>query len=71
MARAGAQAAAETAGPTHASLKALLENACWPCYCFRHDHRQPSGFSIAFAVMAVAIAEYVMWILEQNGWVNP
>jgi hypothetical protein len=28
-------------------------------------------FSIAFAVMAVAIAEYVMWILEQNGWTNP
>jgi len=22
-------------------------------------------------VMAVAIAEYVMWILEQNGWINP
>ena len=28
-------------------------------------------FSIAFAVLAVAVAEYVMWILEQNGWTNP
>jgi hypothetical protein len=27
--------------------------------------------SIAFAVLTVAIAEYVMWILEQKGWINP
>jgi hypothetical protein len=28
-------------------------------------------FSVAFAVCAVAAAEYVMWILEQNGWISP
>jgi hypothetical protein len=28
-------------------------------------------FSIAFALMAVAIGQYVMWILEQNGWIKP
>jgi hypothetical protein len=36
--------AQETAGLTHASLKALLENACWPCYRFRHEHPQTSSF---------------------------
>jgi hypothetical protein len=30
-----------------------------------------AAFSIAFAVMAVAIADYVMWILEQKGWIGP
>jgi hypothetical protein len=30
-----------------------------------------AAFSIAFAVLTVAIAEYVMWILEQKGWLNP
>jgi hypothetical protein len=28
-------------------------------------------FSIAFAVAAVAIAEFTVWLLEQNGWINP
>jgi hypothetical protein len=27
-------------------------------------------FSIAVAVTAVAAAEYAMWLLEQNGWIN-
>lgn len=30
-----------------------------------------AAFSIAFAVLAVAIAEYVIWILEQKGWISP
>jgi len=29
------------------------------------------AFSIAFAAVAVAVAEYIAWILEQNGWINP
>jgi hypothetical protein len=28
-------------------------------------------FSIAFAVAAVAVAEFTAWLLEQNGWINP
>ena len=28
-------------------------------------------FSVAFAVCAVAAAEYAMWLLEQNGWIRP
>jgi hypothetical protein len=28
-------------------------------------------FSIVFAVAAVAIAEFTVGLLEQNGWVNP
>jgi hypothetical protein len=30
-----------------------------------------AAFSIAFAILAVAVAEYVVWILEQNGRLNP
>jgi hypothetical protein len=30
-----------------------------------------AAFSIAFAILTVAIAEYVIWILEQKGWLNP
>jgi hypothetical protein len=30
-----------------------------------------AAFSIAFAVLAVAIAEYVIWILEQKGGISP
>jgi hypothetical protein len=29
------------------------------------------AFSVAFAVVAVAVAEYAAWLLEQNGWINP
>jgi hypothetical protein len=29
------------------------------------------AFSIAVAVLAVAVAEYVMWIFEQNGGIGP
>jgi hypothetical protein len=29
-----------------------------------------AAFSIAVAVLAVAVAEYVMWILEQNGGIS-
>jgi hypothetical protein len=29
------------------------------------------AFSIAFAAVVVAVAEYIAWILEQNGWINP
>lgn len=28
-------------------------------------------FSIALAIITVAFADYVMWIVEQNGWINP
>jgi hypothetical protein len=28
-------------------------------------------FSIAFAVAAVAIAEFTAWLLEQNAWISP
>jgi hypothetical protein len=27
--------------------------------------------AIAFAVLAVAVAKYGMWIVEQKGWLNP
>jgi hypothetical protein len=30
-----------------------------------------AAFSIAVAVLAVAVAEYVMWILERNGGISP
>jgi hypothetical protein len=30
-----------------------------------------AAFSIAVAVLAVAVAKYVMWILEQNGGISP
>jgi hypothetical protein len=72
MAGTRAQAAAqETTGLTHASLKALLGNACPPCYRFGVTFLKQAVFSIAFAVTAVAVAEYVVWLLEQNGWINP
>jgi hypothetical protein len=29
------------------------------------------AFSIAFAVAAVTVYEYAMWLLEQNGWISP
>jgi hypothetical protein len=30
-----------------------------------------AAFSIAFAVLAVAVVKYGMWILEQKGWISP
>jgi hypothetical protein len=27
------------------------------------------AFSLAFAVAAVAVAEFTIWLLEQNGWI--
>jgi hypothetical protein len=30
-----------------------------------------AAFSIAFAVLMVALAKYAMWILEQKGWISP
>jgi hypothetical protein len=52
-------------------LKALLGNACPPCYRFGVTILKQAVFSVAFAVTAVAVAEYVVWLLEQNGWINP
>jgi hypothetical protein len=28
-----------------------------------------AAFFIAFAVLAVAVAEFSIWLLEQNGWI--
>jgi hypothetical protein len=42
-----------------------------PCYRFCMSILKQAAFSIAFAVLAVAVAEYVIWILEQKGWLNP
>jgi hypothetical protein len=30
-----------------------------------------AAFSIAFAVLAVAVVKYGRWIVEQKGWLNP
>jgi hypothetical protein len=30
-----------------------------------------AAFSIAFAVLAVAVVKYGIWIVEQKGWLNP
>jgi hypothetical protein len=27
------------------------------------------AFSLAFAVIVVAVAEFSIWLLEQNGWI--
>jgi hypothetical protein len=37
-----------------------------PCYRFCMTILKQAAFSIAFAVLAVAVAEYVIWILEQR-----
>jgi hypothetical protein len=42
-----------------------------PVLSFGMTILKQAAFSIAFAVLAVAVVKYGMWILEQKGWISP
>jgi hypothetical protein len=54
-----------------ANAEIILAAAAGRRYLCRMTMLKQLIFSVAFAVCAVAAAEYVMWILEQNGWISP